>query len=343
MPQKRGSTRSRRWLEWSSTPAAASHLAAIRLLPDNSPSYRCSPPAVPRRRVQRAPFWADAGVAACAALLPREARIDSSTSAGSVDPHPTLAPSLRSRRVAPTSPLRSTTPPAGVIAPHACCETPQIAAANAPHPRVLIVSCRQASRPRHTVSAKLKCSHACLPETHDSLHRLRFSRQEAEEIAAVSGSARVRVEMDFAANRENALSAASSKVSVLHFATHALLDEKRPELSGIVLSLVGPDGRPRNGFLRLVDIYQWKINAQLVVLSACRTALGRRLENEGQLGLVRGFFYAGASDVLATLWSVDDRATAIFMAKFYQALLRDKLPPSTALRRAQNEIRDRKS
>jgi CHAT domain-containing protein len=173
----------------------------------------------------------------------------------------------------------------------------------------------------------------------DSLHRLRFSRQEAEEIAAVAGSARVRVEMDFAANRENALSAASSKVSILHFATHALLDEKRPELSGIVLSLVGPDGGPRNGFLRLVDIYQWKINAQLVVLSACRTALGTRLENEGQIGLVRGFFYAGASDVLATLWSVDDRATAVFMARFYQALLRDKLPPSTALRRAQNEIR----
>jgi CHAT domain-containing protein/tetratricopeptide (TPR) repeat protein len=173
----------------------------------------------------------------------------------------------------------------------------------------------------------------------DSLHRLRFSREEAEEIAAVSGSARVRVEMDFAANRENALSAASSKASILHFATHALLDEKRPELSGIVLSLVGPDGRPRNGFLRLVDIYQWRINAQLVVLSACRTALGTRLENEGQIGLVRGFFYAGASDVLATLWSVDDRATAIFMARFYQALLRDKLPPSTALRRAQNEIR----
>jgi CHAT domain-containing protein len=173
----------------------------------------------------------------------------------------------------------------------------------------------------------------------DSLHRLRFSRQEAEEIAAVAGSTRVRVEMDFAANRENALSAASSKASILHFATHALLDEKRPELSGIVLSLVGPDGRPRNGFLRLVDIYQWRINAQLVVLSACRSALGTRLENEGQIGLVRGFFYAGASDVLATLWSVDDRATAIFMARFYQALLRDKLPPSAALRRAQNEIR----
>jgi CHAT domain-containing protein len=177
----------------------------------------------------------------------------------------------------------------------------------------------------------------------DSLHRLRFSRQEAEkvaeEVAATSGRTRVRVELDFAANRENALSAASSKVSVLHFATHALLDERRPELSGIVLSLVGPDGRPRNGFLRLVDIYQWRIRAQLVVLSACRTALGTRLENEGQIGLVRGFFYAGASDVLATLWSVDDRATAIFMGKFYQALLRDRLSPSAALRRAQNEIR----
>lgn len=173
----------------------------------------------------------------------------------------------------------------------------------------------------------------------DSLHRLRFSRQEAEEVAAVSGSTRVRVNLDFAASRENALSAASSKVSILHFATHALLDEKRPELSGIVLSLVGPDGRPRNGFLRLVDIYQWRIDAQLVVLSACRTALGTRLENEGQIGLVRGFFYAGASDVLATLWSVDDRATAVFMRRFYEALLRDKLPPSTALRRAQNEMR----
>jgi CHAT domain-containing protein len=173
----------------------------------------------------------------------------------------------------------------------------------------------------------------------DSLHRLRFSRQEAEEVAAVSGRTRVRVELDFAASRDNALNAASSKVSILHFATHALLDEKRPELSGIVLSLVGPDGSPRNGFLRLVDIYQWRISAQLVVLSACRTALGTRLENEGQIGLVRGFFYAGASDVLATLWSVDDRATAIFMGRFYQALLHDRLSPSTALRRAQNEIR----
>jgi CHAT domain-containing protein len=173
----------------------------------------------------------------------------------------------------------------------------------------------------------------------DSLDRLRFSRQEAQQIAAVSGRTRVRVELDFAANRDNALNAASSKVSILHFATHALLDEKRPELSGIVLSLVGPDGSPRNGLLRLVDIYQWRISAQLVVLSACRTALGTRLENEGQIGLVRGFFYAGASDVLATLWSVDDRATAIFMGEFYKALLRDRLPPSTALRRAQNEIR----
>jgi len=177
----------------------------------------------------------------------------------------------------------------------------------------------------------------------DSLHRLRFSRLEAEEIArdvaAVSGKTRVRVELDFAANRDNALNAASSKAGILHFATHALLDEKRPELSGIVLSLVGPDGRPRNGFLRLVDIYQWRINAQLVVLSACRTALGARLENEGQIGLVRGFFYAGASDVLATLWSVDDRATAFFIGSFYQALLRDRLSPSAALRRAQNAIR----
>ncbi|HYL75670.1 MAG TPA: CHAT domain-containing protein [Bryobacteraceae bacterium] len=172
-----------------------------------------------------------------------------------------------------------------------------------------------------------------------TLPRLRFSRQEAEEIEAVAGRTTVKVHLDFAANRDNVLNGASAKTNVLHFATHAVVDEKRPDLTAIVLSTVGPDGQPRNGYLRLVDIYHWRINTQLVVLSACQTALGAQLENEGLIGLVRGFFYAGAGDVLATLWNVDDRATAEFIGKFYQALLRDKLPLSTALRRAQNEIR----
>src|SRR6266542_2668923 len=169
MPQKRESTRPGRWLEWPSTPVATWPPVTIRLPPDNSTPYPWSPPAVPRRRLPQALFWADAGVEACAALLPREARIDSSTSAGSAHPHPAPAPWLRSRPASPASPLRSTTPPAGAIAPHACCETPQTAALTAPLPRDSLpplVSCRQASRPRHTVSAPLNRGHASLPETH---------------------------------------------------------------------------------------------------------------------------------------------------------------------------------
>ena len=140
---------------------------------------------------------------------------------------------------------------------------------------------------------------------------------------------------DFDASRDAVLAADLGLFRILHFAAHSVLDDERPELSGIVLSLFDRAGRRRNGFLRLYDIYSLRLNADLVVLSACQTALGQEIKGEGLIGLTRGFFYAGAHRVLASLWEIDDRTTAVFMKPFYEAMIQRHQRPSAALRSAQ--------
>ncbi|MBL8194050.1 MAG: CHAT domain-containing protein, partial [Blastocatellia bacterium] len=108
--------------------------------------------------------------------------------------------------------------------------------------------------------------------------------------------------------------------------------------SGIVLSLVDREGNPKNGFLQLQEIYNLKFSANLVVLSACQTALGKEVKGEGLVGLTRGFMYAGAKQIIASLWKVDDRATAELMKYFYQNLLKNNQSPSNALREAQLQM-----
>jgi CHAT domain-containing protein len=103
--------------------------------------------------------------------------------------------------------------------------------------------------------------------------------------------------------------------------------------------MVGPDGSLQEGFLHLRDIYGLRLDADLVVLSGCRTALGRELRGEGLVGLTRGFLYAGAPRVVASLWKVEDRATSELMARFYRALWQEGLPPAAALRSAQLSLR----
>ncbi|HEU0184329.1 MAG TPA: CHAT domain-containing protein [Blastocatellia bacterium] len=168
------------------------------------------------------------------------------------------------------------------------------------------------------------------------LQRLVFSRREADEIMALAGGGFKAV--DFAASRGTALGSDLSRYRIIHFATHSLLNSQHPELSGIVLSLVDEDGRPQDGFLRLHDIYNLKLTADLVVLSACKTGLGKEIKGEGLVGLTRGFLYAGAPRVVASLWKVDDRATAELMKLFYRRMLRDGLRPAAALRRAQMDM-----
>ncbi|MCP4203096.1 MAG: CHAT domain-containing protein [bacterium] len=171
-----------------------------------------------------------------------------------------------------------------------------------------------------------------------SFQRLHHSRDEALAISQLVRPEHRQVLLGFEATREAVLSEETASYRVLHFATHGILDSQQPRLSGLVLSLVDERGRPRNGVVRLHDIYSLDLAAELVVLSACQTALGKQLRGEGVLGLTRGFIHAGAENVIASLWSVDDEATAELMRQFYQGLFRDGLSPARALRQAQIQL-----
>jgi CHAT domain-containing protein len=175
-------------------------------------------------------------------------------------------------------------------------------------------------------------------DAQQRLQRLMFSRREANEITALTRPGTSFIALDFAANRATALGPSLSRYRIVHFATHGLLNSQHPELSGVVLSLVDEEGRPQDGFLRLNDIYNLNFAADLVVLSACKTGLGKEIRGEGLVGLTRGFFYAGAPRVVASLWKVDDRATAELMKLFYRRMLRDGLSPAAALRSAQIDM-----
>jgi CHAT domain-containing protein/tetratricopeptide (TPR) repeat protein len=172
-------------------------------------------------------------------------------------------------------------------------------------------------------------------ESDRRFQRLRFARQEAEAIAALVPEQDRLLALDFQADRAHLLAPGIAQYRWLHIATHGTVDDRHPDLSGLVLSLVDEAGRPREGLLRAHEIHRLRLGADLVVLSACETALGREVRGEGLYGLARGFLYAGAPRVVASLWSVRDEATAQLMSRFYAAMIKDGLPPSAALRRAQ--------
>lgn len=168
--------------------------------------------------------------------------------------------------------------------------------------------------------------------------RLPYTKLEAEEILALVPESERRKAFGFDASREAATNPELSQYRIVHFATHGLLDSVNPELSGLVFSLLNQEGEPLNGFLRLHEIFNLNLPAELIVLSACETGLGQEIRGEGLVGLTRGFMYAGAPRVLVSLWSVDDEATARLMVNFYQKMLQQGLTPAAALRSAQIEL-----
>lgn len=168
--------------------------------------------------------------------------------------------------------------------------------------------------------------------------RLPFTQQEAENILALVPETERTQRFGFEARREFITQPELSQYRLLHIATHGLLNSETPELSGLVFSLVDESGEAVNGFLRLYEIFNLDLPAELAVLSACETGLGKDIKGEGLVSLTRGFMYAGTPRVVVSLWAVDDQATSVLMTQFYQQMLQQGYSPAAALRQAQIEM-----
>ena len=172
-----------------------------------------------------------------------------------------------------------------------------------------------------------------------TIGQLFFAEREINSLREIATPAATFTATGFAANRKQLFSMDFSQYAILHFATHGLLDPTRPEHSGILLSMIDDQGKKQEGFITLQDVYTLRAPVDLVVLSACRTGLGKEIRGEGLVGLTRGFMYAGATTVVASLWKVDDEATAELMKRFYTEMLQNRKTPDEALRIAQDSIR----
>ena len=176
------------------------------------------------------------------------------------------------------------------------------------------------------------------PESNPPPARLLATIEEAQSIMRLAPAGMSLIFTGFEATRESALNGNLNDYRILHFATHSLVNNRYPALTGLWLSTFDQAGERRNGLLQLHDIYGLRLNSDLVVLSGCQTGLGQELSGEGLIGLTQGFLHAGAKSVVVSLWNVQDKTTAVLMTSFYQAMLKEGLPPSMALREAKLQM-----
>jgi CHAT domain-containing protein/tetratricopeptide (TPR) repeat protein len=169
----------------------------------------------------------------------------------------------------------------------------------------------------------------------DALQRLRYSDDEAKEIARWFPAESFLTSLGFDSTRDLVLSGKLNHFRILHLAAHGYLNREEAGLSGLVLSRYDRAGRRVDGLLRARDVEALDLSADLVVLSACGTALGKEIRGEGLVGLTQAFFSAGPPRVIVSLWDVDDQATSELMSNLYRHLQKDRMSPAAALREAQ--------
>lgn len=158
-------------------------------------------------------------------------------------------------------------------------------------------------------------------EWSSSLVALPYTKAEVEGISRFYTKDNATVLIGKNASEQNAKTMDLTGFNVVHIASHGLIDEERPEFSALILTPGGP--AKEDGFLTMREVYDLKLKADLVVLSACKTALGHQIRGEGVAGLSRAFFGAGASRLLVSLWNVNDRSTSDLMIDFYRHLNRN--------------------
>ena len=168
-----------------------------------------------------------------------------------------------------------------------------------------------------------------------NFYRLKYSGTEIERISSLFKQKRREIFVRESATEEQLKNLKLDDYKIIHFATHSLIDDKKPARSSIVLSL--NDDTAEDGFVQMREIYNLKLNADLVTLSACQTGLGQFIRGEGIEGLNRAFFYAGSSSVLMSLWAVNDQATYQLMERFYSHL-RSSKQIASSLRKAKLEM-----
>jgi CHAT domain-containing protein/Tfp pilus assembly protein PilF len=169
----------------------------------------------------------------------------------------------------------------------------------------------------------------------DKLSRLLFTGQEIKNIANLLPEDSSECWLSFDANLENVVNQNLTQYRYVHFATHGLINNEKPRLTALALCLIDNEGKPKRGFLTLNEIFNLNLNADMVTLSACGTALGKEVNGEGLVGLSRGFMYAGAKRLVVSLWNANDRSTAELMLRFYRGIFKNNLSPAEALRNAQ--------
>ncbi len=169
-----------------------------------------------------------------------------------------------------------------------------------------------------------------------NIDRRKETRTQAEEIIKLVPQSERLHAFDFDANYTWATNPQLNQYRYLLFATHGILNDINPELSGIVLSQVDKNGKQQQkGFLQLPDLFNLDYPAELLVLSACETGLGKEVKGEGLVGLTRGLMYAGAARVVVSLWSVNEEATSKLMSEFHKEILQQGKTPAAAMRAAQ--------
>jgi tetratricopeptide (TPR) repeat protein/CHAT domain-containing protein len=177
--------------------------------------------------------------------------------------------------------------------------------------------------------------------------RLKGTRTEAKEILEsvlkfVPASETLQA-FDFDANYNWVTDKRLKQYRFIHLATHGFAHPDNPELSRILLSAVDKQNKPLDRVnLLLGDIFNLDWGADLVVLSACETGLGKGVPGEGLIGLTRGLMYAGAEHAVISLWQVDDTATSKLIPQMYKAILEKNLSPAKALRQAQLQMWQKK-
>jgi CHAT domain-containing protein len=155
-----------------------------------------------------------------------------------------------------------------------------------------------------------------------NFYRLNYSGTEIDKIQSLFKENKTDVFLRESANEEQLKKHNLADYKIIHFATHSLIDDQKPARSSIILSL--GNGSTEDGFVQTREIYNLDLNSDLVTLSSCQTGLGQFIKGEGIEGLNRAFFFAGASSVLMSLWSVNDQATYQLMERFYTHLQSSK-------------------